>query len=194
MSHSLLAGGGNGLGVLTTDGLLLQDTANSEVRVKHLRDVITGYLGSAGLIGASDFLVSAQVAPDMSVEVSYGAAYVLGPDGLTGHLVVLDAPVRADIPPSASNVTYKVVLTVYDPAGWGLNFAARVDVITGTPAVNQLALASVTVLGGFTSVVSGNLSDLRVSATPALATGGWRRRRGSRGQRGRAYRRGYPLR
>ena len=133
--------------------------------------------GGHGVVGDADFQVTANGTPNMSVNVALGSAFVRnGQSQLreTYH-VFNDATVNLAI--AAADATNArrdlIVVQVRDSNFSGANDDARLFVVQGTPAAspadpslaatpNALVLARIQVNAADTSIVAGDITDLRV--------------------------------
>lgn len=136
--------------------------------------------GGHGIMMPTDFAVT-QHGPDMSVDVSAGAACVRGSENpLQGvYGVINDATVNLPIAASdPSNPRRDLICLQVRDSGYGFDVTndARLVVVTGTPAVspvdpsltsykNILVLARIAVGAGVTSIVNANITDLRTRAS-----------------------------
>jgi hypothetical protein len=139
-----------------------------------------------GILAAGELFVSAQASPNMTVKVSPGRAKVTGtsasaPSGVTWttqamYDVLNDASTNITI--SAADATNPridlVYIQVQDDFYTGSAHQAVMTVATGTPAaspatpatpVNSIALATVRVNAGVTSITNSNITNLATQAT-----------------------------
>jgi len=135
--------------------------------------------GAHGICGATDLVVTANGTPNMSVNVGLGSAFVRCGETSrreTYH-VYNDATVNLSI--AAADATNPrrdlIVAQVRDSNFSGANDDARLFVVQGTPAAspadpslaatpNALVLARIQVNASDTSIVAGDITDLRVAA------------------------------
>lgn len=155
------------------------DTAEND------RNFIAALIGTAGIVGAADLLVTANGTPNMTVNVAAGAAFIKGTETTYQGVyhVFNDAPVSLAI--AASDPTNPridiVVAQVRDAFYSGASNDFRLVVVTGTPAgapaapatpADSIVLARVAVAALVTTVVAGNITDYRVAALDSLPSPG----------------------
>ena len=148
-----------------------------------------------GVVRATDFAVTQNGTPNMSVNVAAGGAFIRGTLNANqgAYHVWNDGTVNLSI--SAADATNGrrdlVIAQVRDAAYSGATNDARITVVTGTPAAspadpslasfpNALVLARITVAAGDTAINTADITDLRTLAnqsgkmptftTQALAT------------------------
>jgi hypothetical protein len=144
-----------------------------------------------GIISAGDLAVSQNGTPNMSVNIATGAAWVPGTElpASQGYYffenitAVLNKSVAASDPTNGRRDL--VVARIKDQEFSGLLNTADIEVVTGTPAAspadptvpaNCWVLARLTVAAGVTTIVTGNITDLRTSyptQTRSAALGGF---------------------
>jgi len=137
-----------------------------------------GIISGTGILGTSSLAVTAQVSPNMTVNIASGWAAILSSTSNNGiYQIYNDAVVIATITTAdATNPRIdRVVATVTD----GSNTVAF-SVLAGTPAgsptapatpSDSISLATVAVAAGATSITSGNITDTRVVASSNFVTG-----------------------
>jgi len=138
--------------------------------------VVTTGGGGNGVAGAADLVVTANGTPNMTVNVSSGLAFVRGSEAADQGIYAFhnDATVNLAIgTANGSNPRDDIIVAQVRDAGGGYSGAsndARLFVVAGTPAavpadptlpVNCIALARVRVGTSVTSIVTGNITDLR---------------------------------
>ena len=139
-----------------------------------------------GIVHPADLAVTQNGTPNMSVNVAAGGCFIRGTEAATQGLyhVVNDGVVNVTVPSSDPTNPRRdlVVIQVRDAAYSGSTNDARPFVVTGTPAAspadptlpaNCLVLARLAVAAASTSVVTGNITDLRTRARTAWNQGGW---------------------
>lgn len=137
-----------------------------------------GIISGTGILGSSSLAVTAQVSPNMTVNIASGWAAILSSTSNNGiYQIFNDATVIATITTAdATNPRIdRVVATVTD----GSNTVAF-SVLAGTPAGSpsapatpndSISLATVAVAAGTTTITSGNITDTRVVASSNFVTG-----------------------
>ncbi|MGE0138664.1 MAG: hypothetical protein AB7R77_12655 [Ilumatobacteraceae bacterium] len=133
--------------------------------------------GGHGIVGPSDFAVTQNGTPNMSVNVLAGACFVRGTQ--SNHQGVYhgynDASVNVTISPADGTNPRRdlIVVQIRDAEYSGASNDARIVAVTGTPAAspadptipaNSLVLARVAVAAEATSITNANITDLRVRA------------------------------
>lgn len=133
--------------------------------------------GGHGVSFLTDFVVTQNGTPNMSVNVAAGAAFVRGTEALAQGVYAgfNDATVNLSI--AAADPTNPrrdlVVLRVRDAFYSGASTDISLAVITGTPAAspadptvpaNSLVIARVNVAAAVTSILTANIQDLRTYA------------------------------
>lgn len=147
------------------------------------RRVIRASAG-AGILRSGDLVVTANGTPNMTVNVAAGEAVLPGTENALSqgsYLVQNDATVNLAI--AAADPTNPrndlVVAKVQDAAYSGATNAWTLAVVTGTPAAspldpaapaNSLILARVRVNPAATSIVAGNITDLRAASSVGVGT------------------------
>ena len=136
---------------------------------------------TTGTIGTSSLAVTQNGTPNMSVNIAAGWAAIVGTyqANMGVYTAYNDATVNATI--ATSNPTLPridlVCLTVSDSYYTGATNTVAVNVVTGTaaasPAVpatptNSIALAQIAVAAATTSIVTGNITDVRTPVTTNL--------------------------
>lgn len=138
----------------------------------------TGSLwGVSGVVRSGDLVVSASSPAAMSVSIAAGWAAIVGnyTTNMGTYMVYNDGATTATIATAdATNPRIDLVcVTVSDAAYSGSLNTVAFNVVTGTPAVspsvpatptNSIALARVAVGAGVTTIVSGNITDVRTRA------------------------------
>jgi hypothetical protein len=137
-----------------------------------------GIISATGILGTSSLAVTAQVSPNMTVNIASGWAAILSSTSNNGiYQIYNDAVTIATITTAdATNPRIdRIVATVTD----GSNTVAF-SVLAGTPAgsptapatpSDSISLATVAVAAGATSITSGNITDTRVVASSNFVTG-----------------------
>ena len=139
---------------------------------------------TTGIIAPTSLAITANSPANMSVNVAVGWAAIVGnfTSNMGTYVLYNDAPVNLLIT-TADPVNPRidrVVVTIQDSYYAGVNDDVIFQVITGTPAaipvapatpVNSLSLATVAVGAAVGSVVTGNITDTRVSVTTNLPIG-----------------------
>jgi hypothetical protein len=136
---------------------------------------------TTGIIGSSSLAVAQNGTPNMSVNIAAGWAAILGTSTSTQGVYVAynDATANAAIAtaPSVNSRIDLVCLTVSDAYYSGTLNQVAVNVVTGTAAAsptvpatpaNSIALAQIAVGTNVTSIVTANITDLRVNTTTNL--------------------------
>jgi hypothetical protein len=130
----------------------------------------------AGVRGAGDLVVAAQGVPNMSVQVAAGSCYVVqSVAGNGAYLLTNDAAFTVAITAAHATLPRKdlIVARVTDSFFTGVTNLGTLEVVTGVaaaspvdPAVtgNATILARVTVPAAATTIVAGNITDLRPRA------------------------------
>ena len=136
---------------------------------------------TTGIIGTSSLAVTQNGTPNMSVNIASGWAGIVGTfqANMGVYTAYNDATVNAAI--ATANPTLPridlVCLTVSDSFYSGATNTVAVNVVTGTaaasPAVpatptNSIALAQVAVAAAATSIITANITDVRVNVTTNL--------------------------
>ena len=136
---------------------------------------------TTGIIGTSSLAVTQNGTPNMSVNIASGWAAILGTfqANMGVYTAYNDAIVNAAI--ATANPTLPridlVCLTVSDAYYSGATNTVAVNVVTGTAAAsptvpstptNSIALVQIAVGAAVTSIVSANITDLRVNVTTNL--------------------------
>jgi hypothetical protein len=134
--------------------------------------------GQAGISNFADLLVAAHGTPNMSVDVAAGSAFIAGTEATFqgSYYFLNDAVVNLVV--AAADVTNPrhdlVVARIRDTAYSGANDDAALVVVTGTPAgspvdpatpADSLVLARVQVNANASSIVAGNITDLRAKGS-----------------------------
>lgn len=149
---------------------------------------------AGGIVAPSEYAVSAQSTPNMSVQVAGGRAWIPGTQvsnvsgqGFStqaGYFALNDAPATVTI--ATANATNPRIDTVYvavnDSFYSGTNNNAVIGVVTGTPASspvapaapsNSLTLATVAVAANATSITNSNISNGTTASLLTVARGGF---------------------
>lgn len=142
----------------------------------------TDLISSSGVIskaaGTTHFSVQAQAAPDMTVKVKAGRAYIKGSSG-NAYPILSDADTSVAIGANGSGSTRVDAVVLYIDKGASANSdasnVAKLTVVQGTTSAPSdgtiqaavgasnpfTRLADVSVGSGVTSIVSGNITDQR---------------------------------
>lgn len=143
---------------------------------------ITSLLGTEGVIGANDFLVSERAAsPAMQVDIAVGRALIDGDDiaNQQNYFVVSETVVELAVP-AADPVDPRVdlvVLRVLDSDAGVVGDEAQVELIEGTPGLGvplpavpptAIPLAYVTVSPAVIAILDANISDQRPFSAPTV--------------------------
>ena len=136
---------------------------------------------TTGIIGSTSLAVSQNGTPNMSVNIAAGWAAIVGTSTTTQGTYVSynDAVVNAAIAtaPATNSRIDLVCLTVNDAYYSGSTNNIVVNVVTGTAAAspvapatpaNSIALAQVLVGTSVTSILTANITDVRVQTTTNL--------------------------
>ena len=136
---------------------------------------------TTGIIGSTSLAVTQNGTPNMSVNIAVGWAAIVGTSTTTQGTYVSynDAVVNAAIAtaPSSNSRIDLVCLTVNDAYYSGSTNNVVVNVVTGTVAAspvapstpaNSIALAQVLVGTSVTSIITANITDVRVNTTTNL--------------------------
>ena len=136
---------------------------------------------TTGIIGTSSLAVTQNGTPNMSVNIAAGWAAILGTSTSTQGVYVAynDAATNTAITtaPSVNSRIDLVCLTVSDSYYSGVTNAVAINVVAGTVAAspvvpstpaNSIALAQIAVGTNVTSIVTANITDLRVNTTTNL--------------------------
>lgn len=141
---------------------------------ENVRQMIAALSGTTGVIKPADLLVTAHGTPNMSVDVAVGSAFIAGTEATFqgAYYFLNDAVVNLVI--AAADPTNPrndlIVARIRDTAYSGANDDAALVVVPGTPAgspvdpttpANSLVLARVRVNALASSIVAGNVTDLR---------------------------------
>jgi hypothetical protein len=135
-----------------------------------------------GVCGFGDLKVTQNGSPNMSVNIAAGTALIRGTQSALQGVYSVANDATDNVTIAASNPTNPrrdlIIAQVRDNAfdAGGIN-DFRITVVTGTPAAspvdpsltsfpNALVLARVTVAAAVTSIVNGNITDLRSIAAP----------------------------
>lgn len=136
---------------------------------------------TTGIIGASSLAVTQNGTPNMSVNIASGWAAIVGTyqSNMGVYTVYNDATANnaiATANPSLPRIDL-VCLTVSDAFYSGSTNTVAVNVVTGTAAAsptvpatpaNSIALAQIAVGAAVTSILTANITDLRVNVTTNL--------------------------
>jgi hypothetical protein len=136
---------------------------------------------TTGIIGTSSLAVTQNGTPNMSVNIASGWAAIVGnyQANMGVYTAYNDATVNAAI--TTANATLPridlVCLTVSDAYYTGVTNTVAVNVVAGTPnasptvpatPTNSIALAQIAVGAAVTSIVTANITDVRVNTTTNL--------------------------
>ena len=146
------------------------------------RALVKGLMETSGVAEGPDCAVTANGTPNMSVNVAAGQVFVpCTQSGVSDFYLATNAG-SVNLAIAAADPTNGridlIVARVYDAAFSGSLNKATVEVVTGTPSAtpvapaapaNSYVLAQIAVAHSVTSIVAGNITDLRV---PATAVGG----------------------
>jgi hypothetical protein len=140
-----------------------------------------GIWRTTGILKSTDLAVSANGVPNMSVNVALGWAAIVGDytTNMGAYIAYNDATTNLTITTAnGSNPRIdKICMTISDSYYTGALNQVAFNVVAGTPAgtpaapatpTNSIALATVYVGAGATSIVTGNITDTRVIATSAI--------------------------
>ena len=136
---------------------------------------------TTGIVGATSLAVTQNGSPNMSVNIAAGWAAILGTTqtNMGVYVAYNDASTNAAIAtaPSVNSRIDLVCLTVSDAYYTGSTNTVAVNVVTGTAAAsptvpatpaNSIALAQIAVGTNVTSILTANITDLRVNTTTNL--------------------------
>ncbi|HEV7679987.1 MAG TPA: hypothetical protein VGQ42_15600 [Candidatus Dormibacteraeota bacterium] len=156
-------------------GFIQANTNNSEI----LRQIIASIFPVGGVVGLNDLLVTANGTPNMTVNVAAGFGIIKGTEVATtqgSYHVYNDASVSKAI--SAADPTNPrkdlVVIKAQDAQYSGAVNTWSIAVVTGTPNAtpvdpavpnNSFTLARILVTASKTSIVTGDITDLRGART-----------------------------
>lgn len=140
-----------------------------------------------GIVSATDFAVTQNPTPNMTVLVGVGGAFIRGTENLNqgAYHVWNDAPQSVTINTAHPTLSRRdlIVVSVTDQAYSGGTSVASISVVTGTPGTgtdptppaNALVLARVTVAALDAAINTADITDLRTLANqigklPSFAT------------------------
>ena len=136
---------------------------------------------TTGIVGATSLAVTQNGTPNMSVNIAAGWAAILGTTqtNMGVYVAYNDASTNAAIAtaPSVNTRIDLICLTVSDAYYTGSTNTVAVNVVTGTAAAsptvpatpaNSIALAQIAVGTNVTSILTANITDLRVNTTTNL--------------------------
>ncbi len=139
------------------------------------RMMLRGLVFNAGTQKAADCAVAAKGTPDMSVNVAAGAVFVAASSSGAGDYYLVSSAGTVNVGIAASDATNArhdlIVARVYDSFYGGASNKATIEVVTGSPTgspvdpavpANSFVLARVVVPATAGSIVSGDITDLRV--------------------------------
>jgi len=137
---------------------------------------------TTGIINATDLAVTANSPAGMSVLVAAGWANIIGTTqaNMGAYMAYNDAQATLTITTAnASNPRIDLVcITVSDAYYTGSLNTVAFNVVAGTPSVspavpatpaNSIALAQIAVGAGVTSIVSGNITNVRILVTSSIS-------------------------
>jgi len=167
---------------MTVDSSFLENAG----AVNHARDfrrIFAGLFLSQGVLGSADLDVSQRAAgANMSVDVAVGKALISDAQTVIGlYPFINDAIVNLAIAANAAGSTRidLIVARVKDTEYGDASNVKTVEVVQGTagagvPATPTrcLALASVSIASGAASILTANITELRVWAGPGLGARG----------------------
>jgi hypothetical protein len=145
---------------------------------------------AGGVVGSGDYLVTALGTPSMNVNVAGGVpggeAWLDRTGNLAAGLYFAYNDATVDLPIAASNPTNGridvPILQAEDSYYGDATTVCQLAVVQGTPAASPVVpsvpasampLANVAVPANASTIVTGNITDERVFALAALATGPW---------------------
>jgi hypothetical protein len=141
-----------------------------------------GLWRTTGVMSSTDLAVSANGVPNMSVNVASGWAAIVGDftTNMGTYQAYNDAVTNLLIAPAdGSNARIDLIcMTVSDSYYSGSLNQVAFNVVTGVPSVtpaipatptNSIVLARVAVGAGATTILSGNITDVRVTASTPIA-------------------------
>ena len=142
-----------------------------------------GLYRTTGILSSADLAVSQSGTPGMSVSVAAGWAAILGTyQALMGCYVAYNDAALTGVVTTAHATLPRidlVCLVVSDAYYTGATNTVALTVVAGTPnaspavpstPTNAIALAQVAVAAAVTSIVTANITDLRVAVTSPFAT------------------------
>jgi microcystin-dependent protein len=148
------------------------------------RQILQTLVGAPGIVNPTDLAVSPNGTPNMSVNVAAGFAVIAGTQSVDQGYYHVYNDATKNLTIAASDPTNPrrdlVVASVQDAAYTGASNQWVIQVITGTPAaspvdpavpVNTMTLARILVTANKTSIVAGDLTDLRPLAPGRDVTG-----------------------
>jgi hypothetical protein len=144
---------------------------------------LKGIIGTEGVgAGTSEMQVTESGTPGMSVVVAAGWAWVNGTTSATQGIYSTYNDAATTLTVTAANPTNpridKVCVTVRDAAYAGASNDVILQVVAGTPAgspsapatpASSLALATIAVAAGATSITNANITDSRTRAALSMA-------------------------
>jgi hypothetical protein len=148
------------------------------------RLTMQGIIATSGIFTTGSLAVTQSGTPAMTVQVATGWGAIVG--DYTSNMGVYqfynDAANTLTISPAdATNPRIdKIVVTISDSYYTGVSNTVSFQVLTGTPAgspvapstpVMSLALATINVAAGATSILNANITDLRTTITTNLPVG-----------------------
>lgn len=150
----------------------------STLNADDFRGLIQGLVPTEGILASGHLAVTQNGTPNMTVNVSAGAAVIVGDDTPAtqgSYFARNDATVNLAIAAADPTNPRKdlVILQVRDSFYSGANDDARLFVVTGTPAAspaepslpnNSLKLAVVTVAAAASSITTAAITDSRTTA------------------------------
>jgi hypothetical protein len=141
-----------------------------------------GLWRTSGVLNASDLTVTANGTPNMSVNVASGWAAIIGnyTTNMGAYVAYNDAVQNITVTTAdGSNPRIDLLcITVLDSYYSGALSQVAFNLVAGTPAVspavpatptNSIALAQIAVGAGATTILAGNITDVRTVSTSAIA-------------------------
>lgn len=141
-----------------------------------------GLWRTTGIMSAADLLVSANGTPNMSVNIAAGWAAIVGTtqanmgtyqaynDGVTNVIITAASASNPRIDLICATVSDAFYTGALNQVAFNVvaGVASASPAIPATPA-NSIVLARVAVATSTTTIVSGNITDVRVTATSAIS-------------------------
>lgn len=140
-----------------------------------------GLWRTTGVLKMTDLITTANGTPNMSVNVSSGWAAIVGDytTNMGTYIAYNDATTNITVTPAnGSNPRIdKLCMTVSDSYYTGALSQVAFNLVAGTPAAsptapatpqNSIALATIAVGAGVTTILSGNITDLRALSSSAI--------------------------
>ena len=140
-----------------------------------------GLWRTEGILKSTDLVVSANGTPNMSVNVAVGWAAIIGDytTNMGAYIAYNDAVTNVPVTTAnGSNPRIDLLcITVSDSYYSGSLSQVAFNLVAGTPAAspavpatptNSIPLARIAVGAGVTSILTGNITDVRVTATSSI--------------------------